>query len=633
MAFFNHATKEVAAKLVYYGPAQGGKTTNLTWIHENVSFIVKGKLLSLSTDTDRTLYFDFLPVELGMIRGMRTRLQLYTVPGQVFYEATRRMLLKGADAVVFVADSQAAMLDANIASLESLYENIKLNELDPGMPIVIQYNKRDLPNTLPVTVLNAKLNPKGLPSFESVAVKGTGVEETLKGISKLLLNSLSNYYGAPGEREAGPGGEAPPSTRTGARPAVPPRPSPGAPPLPSRVARKTPPLEAPPLPAHAAAAPPPGATVEAVVMEPLELSADLLAPGVPDGPRDPASREPAPRAEGLDPQHWIYLLDDKQQAPVSFDDLIDLVLTSIPEDTKVWRTGMASWTPATLVPEIAEQIPPPLPTFAEEEDFPDFNTVPEMLRVALIADEDATFRRLLALPLAAQGFTIHEARDGAEAWKLARERRPWLILADLGMPEIDGFEFCRRARANSLLRHTPLVFISDSDRYKDRYRALQLGADDFLSKQAPIRELLIRIQLLMTRFSDLQSAGPREGGGATALTGALEGQIAVFGAPRVLQILNQGSVTGIFTARTDAEGGDAAVLGFRDGEIISATCQEHSGPEAVYAFLAWDRGRFQFVPRDPGAGAPIAPSVEHLLLEGCRILDESRRSPEDPAPA
>jgi len=237
---------------------------------------------------------------------------------------------------------------------------------------------------------------------------------------------------------------------------------------------------------------------------------------------------------------------------------------------------------------------------------------------------------LLALPLAAQGFKIHEARDGAEAWKLARERRPWLILADLGMPEIDGFEFCRRARANALLRHTPLVFISDSDRYKDRYRALQLGADDFLSKQAPIRELLIRIQLLMTRFSDLESAG--HGQGTAAPTGALEGQIEVFGAPRVLQLLNQGRVTGIFTARADAEGGDATVLGFREGEIVSATCQERSGPEAVYAFLAWDRGRFRFVPRDPGAGTPIAPSVEHLLLEGCRILDESRR-PDDPAPA
>ena len=626
MAFFNHATKEVAAKLVYYGPAQCGKTTNLTWIHENVSFIVKGKLLSLSTDSDRTLFFDFLPVELGTIRGMRTRLQLYTVPGQVFYEATRRMLLKGADGVVFVADSQASMLDANLASLESLKENIRLNELDPGLPIVMQYNKRDLPNILPVAVLNAKLNPKGLASFESVAVKGVGVEDTLKGVTKLLFRSLAEYYGGTEGRVVvqrdSVSLSAPPSA-VAARPTAPPRPSPAAPPVPRPVVQ-------PPLPAPSpVVAPPAAATVEEGItdQEPLELSDDLLAPGVPADPRDPA-----PRVEGLDPQHWIYLLDGKQQAPLPLDDLIDLVLTSIPDDTKVWGKGMHGWTPATLVPEIAEQIPPPLPTVAAaEEDFPDFNTVPEMLRVALIADEDATFRRLLALPLAAQGFKIHEARDGAEAWKLARERRPWLILADLGMPEIDGFEFCRRARANSLLRHTPLVFISGSDRYKDRYRALQLGADDFLSKQAPIRELLIRIQLVMTRFSDLESAGHKEG--TAGPTGALEGQIEVFGAPRVLQLLNQGGVTGIFTARTEAEGGDATVLGFREGEIISATCQERSGPAAVYSFLAWDRGRFQFVPRDPGAGAPIAASLEHLLLEGCRILDESRRPPDDPAPA
>jgi len=160
---------------------------------------------------------------------------------------------------------------------------------------------------------------------------------------------------------------------------------------------------------------------------------------------------------------------------------------------------------------------------------------------------------------------------------------------------------------------------------------MQLGADDFLSKQTPIRELLIRVQLLMTRYSDLESAGRKEGTGEAAATGALEGQLEVFGAPGVLQILNQGRVTGIFTARLRTEGGDAAVFGFRDGEIISAICQEQSGPAAVYAFLAWDRGQFKFVPGDPGTGAPIAQSVEHLLLEGCRILDESRRGPDDPS--
>ena len=211
-------------------------------------------------------------------------------------------------------------------------------------------------------------------------------------------------------------------------------------------------------------------------------------------------------ARVFEPDQWIYLLDRRQRGPLDIDDLIDLVLTSLREDTKVWRPGLRSWTPANLVPEIAEQIPPPLPfTGAGEEDFPDFDTVPAVLRTALIADEDEGFRKLLALPLAAQGFRIFEAEDGTEAWRLATEHRPWLMLADIALAGIDGFEFCRRVRANSLLSHTPLVFISSSDKFKDRARAQQVGADDFLSKQTPIRELLIRIQLLMTRYSDLSA--------------------------------------------------------------------------------------------------------------------------------
>jgi len=733
MALFNHATKEVTAKLVYYGPALCGKTTNLQWIHDNVTFKVKGKLLSLSTEVDRTLFFDFLPVELGIIRGMRTRVQLYTVPGQVFYESTRRMVLKGADAVVFVCDSQAPLLEANLASLDSLRKNIEANELDPRIPMAVQYNKRDLANALPLAVLNAKLNPQGLSYFEAVATKGMGIEETLKGIIKLLFKSLADYYGGEagrGARDApptptpprpvpegpaarppapaasfrppaapapaptprppapasAPGAPAPKVAAPAAPPSRPPAPAPppaasrppapaavtvtptpapaaprpapppaAPPPAPTRAptSSATPPKPAPaarpaqPAPGPAAAAPPaapakppaadrgssPPVPSGAPEEEPLTISGDLMAAEAP--PREPREpREPEPKANGIGPNQWIYLTEGQQRGPLDLDDLIDLVLTSIPEDTKVWRKGLSGWTAATLVPEITEHIPPPLPTVGvTEEDFPDFNTVPEMLRVALIADEDPGFRKLLALPLAAQGFKIHEASDGAEAWKMATEHRPWLILADLGMPEIDGFEFCRRARANSLLRHTPLVFISGSDRYKDRYRAMQLGADDFLSKQTPIRELLIRVQLLMTRYSDLESGGRMEGvAGEPGRAGGLEGQIDVFGAPAVLQILNQGRVTGLFTARELAEGGDAAVFGFRDGEIISAVCQDKGGPEAVYAFLAWERGQFKFVPGDPGNGEPIARSVEHLLLEGCRLLDESRRGPEDSQP-
>jgi CheY-like chemotaxis protein len=343
---------------------------------------------------------------------------------------------------------------------------------------------------------------------------------------------------------------------------------------------------------------------------------------------------PAPTVP-LRADEWLYLQAGKPQGPLPFDDLLELLLTSVPDHTPVWGPRSMRWTAASAIPEISEHIPPPLPLVGtgSEEDFPDFNTVPRMLRTALIADEDASFRRLLALPLAAQGFKIHEARDGAEAWKLALDHRPWMMLADLGMPEVDGFEFCRRVRANSLLSHRPLVFISGSDRYKDRYRALQLGADDFLSKQTPIRELLIRIQLLLTRYSDLEAAN-QAGGSGRGHDGALEGQIEVFGAPGVLQICNQGRLTGIFTARTPPAAGSGervAVFGFREGEIVAATCQERTGAPAVYAFLAWKKGQFKFVPGDPGAGAPLAHSVEHLLLEGCRLIDESRERGEEPA--
>jgi DNA-binding response OmpR family regulator len=340
-----------------------------------------------------------------------------------------------------------------------------------------------------------------------------------------------------------------------------------------------------------------------------------------------ADDDPLPNGEDLRPGQWVYLLDRRQRGPLDVDDLIDLVLTSLREDTKVWHTGMSSWTPANLVPEIAEQVPPPLPfTGAGDEDFPDFNTVPEVLRTALIANDDEGFRKLLALPLAAQGFRIFEAEDGKEAWRLATEQRPWLMLADLALAEIDGFELCRRVRSNSLLSHTPFVFISGSDKFKDRARAQQVGGDDFLSKQTPIRELLIRIQLLMTRYSDLSATAPSDTSPGQFLL--LEGQLEVFGAPGVLQICNQSRLTGIFTARQkdpDSSAEKVAVMGFREGEIINATVQDRTGTEAVYSFLGWQQGHFKFVPGAPGGGAPLAQSVEHLLLEGCRLLDEASR--------
>ena len=231
MVLFNHSTKELTAKVVYYGPGLGGKTTNLHWIHEQLPIKNKGKMLSLSTETDRTLFFDFLPIEIGSIRGMRSRIQLYTVPGQVFYNATRRMVLKGADAVAFVCDSQEPMLEACLESYENLRQNLEANEIDPDeIPTVLQYNKRDLPNALPIEILNDRVNAKGYPFYEAVAIKGIGVEETLRAVTKLVFKSLSEKYGGEAQasvpRAAVPAGVArSPSSRPSARTAtIPPRP-------------------------------------------------------------------------------------------------------------------------------------------------------------------------------------------------------------------------------------------------------------------------------------------------------------------------------------------------------------------------------------------------------------------------
>ena len=199
MVLFNYATKEITAKVVYYGPGLCGKTTNLQFVYDSLPSNNKSKMLSLATKTDRTLFFDFLPLDLGKIRGMRTKLQLYTVPGQVYYNSTRQLVLKGADGVVFVADSQDFALDANQESLQNLEDNLKRQGIRlREMPLVIQYNKRDLPNALPVAEMNAEINRLGVPVFESVATTGLGVEETLKGITQLVLTHLVKKYGLEG---------------------------------------------------------------------------------------------------------------------------------------------------------------------------------------------------------------------------------------------------------------------------------------------------------------------------------------------------------------------------------------------------------------------------------------------------
>ncbi|HZN56097.1 MAG TPA: GTPase domain-containing protein [Candidatus Polarisedimenticolaceae bacterium] len=195
MVLFNYSTRELTAKIVYYGPGLCGKTTNLQFIHENLPGEVRGKMLSLATKTDRTLFFDFLPIDLGEIRGLKTRVQLYTVPGQVFYNETRKLVLKGADGIVFVADSQDTMLGADVESFKNLEENLKAHGMKLSeMPHVIQFNKRDLPKLSSIEDLNAALNKYNAPFYESVATSGIGIQDTLKAIVKLVLLHLTKKY-------------------------------------------------------------------------------------------------------------------------------------------------------------------------------------------------------------------------------------------------------------------------------------------------------------------------------------------------------------------------------------------------------------------------------------------------------
>ena len=194
MSLVNYATREITCKIVYYGPGRSGKTTNLHYIYGQVPGDRKGQMVSLATQTDRTLFFDFLPIDLGTISGFTTRFQLYTVPGQVYYQTTRKLVLQGADGVVFVADSQARQLDENIESMQDLHANLAEQGIDARtMPLVIQYNKQDLPPEMVTTSaeLDEALNFRGVPSFAADALHGPGVFETLRGISEQVLRRLS----------------------------------------------------------------------------------------------------------------------------------------------------------------------------------------------------------------------------------------------------------------------------------------------------------------------------------------------------------------------------------------------------------------------------------------------------------
>ena len=259
MVQINFAAREVNCKIVYYGPGRSGKTTNLEVVHAKAPKDSKGELVSIATETDRTLYFDFLPLDLGQIAGMKTKFQLYTVPGQVFYNATRKLVLQGADGVIFVADSNPDMRDENIESLENLIENLRENGLNiDDLPIVFQWNKRDLPNAMSPDEMNADLNKWNAPASEAVAVKGEGVFPTLKMLSSAVIRKLNEEQrgGAPSAPSAprppagAPAGPAAPAAPgPAAAPAPPPRPAAAAPAPPPRPAAPPPPPRPMPGPA------------------------------------------------------------------------------------------------------------------------------------------------------------------------------------------------------------------------------------------------------------------------------------------------------------------------------------------------------------------------------------------------
>jgi len=195
MSLVNYSTREITCKIVYYGPGRCGKTSNLQYIHAYVPEERKGAMVSLATETDRTLFFDFLPLDLGTISGFSTKIQLYTVPGQVYYNATRKLVLRGADGVVFVADSQREQMEENLESLRNLHENLLEENVDlKDFPLVLQYNKRDLPDIATIEELDDLLNYKGMPAFPAAALTGEGVFDTLKSVSQLVLQSLSRKF-------------------------------------------------------------------------------------------------------------------------------------------------------------------------------------------------------------------------------------------------------------------------------------------------------------------------------------------------------------------------------------------------------------------------------------------------------
>jgi signal recognition particle receptor subunit beta len=299
MVLFNYSTRELTAKIVFYGPGLCGKTTNLQFIYESLpDNVKKGKMLSLATKTDRTLFFDFLPLELGRIRGMKTRVQLYTVPGQVFYNSTRKLVLKGADGVVFVADSQSKMLEANVESYKNLEDNLREMGLRiEETPLVMQFNKRDLPHLASIEEMNAQINRHNAPFYEAVATTGIGVEDTLKAVTKLVLNNLATKYKLDGvgaqeapAQDVQPAEAAPRTPPQGPRPVAPP------------------PIR--PIAAAHSAVNVRQQPEEDVALEALQIEEPAEGVFSPPPPRTPRHAPPPARAAAAPPDDVIDLVDE-----------------------------------------------------------------------------------------------------------------------------------------------------------------------------------------------------------------------------------------------------------------------------------------------------------------------------------
>jgi DNA-binding response OmpR family regulator len=263
--------------------------------------------------------------------------------------------------------------------------------------------------------------------------------------------------------------------------------------------------------------------------------------------------------------------------------------------------------------QIASHDPGHLP--GDDERLPPLESLPEVFRSVLLADDNAFFRAFLRDVLGKRGFMVYEAGDGEEALALALEKKPWIIITDVAMPRVDGVEFCRRVRSHSLIRHTPLIFLSGWDDYKDRYRGLEAGGDEFLSKETSVRELLIRVQILLKRYSDLGARSWRGPG--------MEGRIEVVGAPGLLQMCHLSRLSGVVSI---GSGEREAEIRFRQGEPVGAKVGDLEGEAAIYEILGWTEGHFSFAPGEPGTGEPLGDGLNQLLLEGCRRLDEAARS-------